>query len=85
MDGSPVVVGNRVFVGSADGRLYGLNVPTGELFWQFEAGGAIVASPAVAGQRLVVGNDAGDLYCFGAKRRDNSAGSKEAKGGDEQH
>ena len=39
IDGSPVVVGDRVFVGSADGRLYELSVKTGEKLWQFEAGG----------------------------------------------
>ena len=41
---------------------------TGKKLWQFEAGGAVVASPAVADGRLVIGNDAGDLYCFGAKK-----------------
>ena len=61
------MVGNSVFVGSADGRLYRLGLKDGEQQWSFEAGGAIVASPAVADGRLVIGNDSGQLYCFGAK------------------
>ena len=66
--GRPVVVGGRVFVGSADGRLYAVDLKTGRERWRFEAGGHIIASPAVAAGRLVIGTDAGELYCFGAKR-----------------
>ena len=69
MDGSPVVVGGRVFVGSADGRLYALDLSSGQQVWSYEAGGSILASPAVAAGRLVIGTDDGDLYCFGAKGR----------------
>jgi outer membrane protein assembly factor BamB len=62
-----VIVGDRVFVGSADGRIYAIDGKTGKERWRFEAGGALVASPAVAAGRLVIGTDAGDLYCFGSK------------------
>ena len=62
-----MVVGDRVFVGSGDGRVYAIDVKTGTKRWHFEAGGAVVASPAVADGRLVIGNDSGQLYCFGAK------------------
>ena len=30
VDSSPVIVGNRVFAGAADGRLYGLNLKDGK-------------------------------------------------------
>ena len=65
VDSSPVVVGNRVFFGSQDGRIYGLDRRSGKEVWRYEAGGKIVASPAVAGGRLVIGSDSGHLYCFG--------------------
>ena len=58
---------DRIFIGSGDGRLYAIQLKTGKQLWRFEAGGAIVGSPAVAGGRLVIGTDAGDLYCLGAK------------------
>ena len=67
VDSSPVVVGNRVFVGAGDGRLYALDRAKGEKLWEYEAGGHFVASPAVAAGRLVIGNTDTTLYCFGAK------------------
>ena len=56
VDSCPVVVGERVFVGSGDGRLYALDRKTGEKTWNYEAGGQFTASPAVAAGRLVIGN-----------------------------
>ena len=67
MDSSPVIVGRRAFVGSADGRLYAVDIKTGKEVWRFECGGDVIASPAVAAGRLVIGNDSGTLYCFGTK------------------
>jgi outer membrane protein assembly factor BamB len=69
VDRSPVVVENRVFIGSADGRLYALDLKTGREVWRFEAGGAISASPAVGEHCLVVGTEDGAVYCFGEKPR----------------
>ncbi|HEY1065573.1 MAG TPA: PQQ-binding-like beta-propeller repeat protein, partial [Pirellulales bacterium] len=67
IDGSPVIVGDRAYIGSDDGRLYGLSVATGEKVWEYEAGGKFASSPAVVDGRLVIGNDDGKLYCFGAR------------------
>ena len=64
----PVIVDDRVFVGSADGRIYGLDLKTGEKVWSYDAGAAFSASPAVAQGRLVIGNEEGVLYCFGNKQ-----------------
>jgi outer membrane protein assembly factor BamB len=67
VDSSPVVVGERVYLGSADGRLYGLELATGKKLWEYEAGGSFVASPAVAAGKLVIANQDGTVYCFGKK------------------
>ena len=67
VDSSPVIVGSRVLVGSDDGNVYGLDCKTGQVVWQFRAGGRVCALPAVAAGRLVIGNTAGELYCFGQK------------------
>jgi outer membrane protein assembly factor BamB len=56
-----------VFIGSGDGRLYALDLPTGKVVESFEAGAGITASPAIAAGRLVVGAVDGRLYCFGRK------------------
>ena len=67
VDGSPVVVGDRVFIGSADGRLYGFDLK-GNKVWEYEAGSQFTASPAVADDRLVIGNTDGTLFCFGRSK-----------------
>ncbi|MBK8266998.1 MAG: PQQ-binding-like beta-propeller repeat protein [Planctomycetes bacterium] len=60
---------DRVFVGSGDGHLYGLELRTGKVVWDYESGSAFSASPAVGGGRLVIGDEDGTVYCFGAKKK----------------
>jgi outer membrane protein assembly factor BamB len=52
-------------VGSSDGRFYVIDAATGKGLWEFEAGGAITASPAIADGKVVIGTTDGILYCFG--------------------
>ena len=40
---------------------------TGEVKWEYDAGGSFTASPAVVDGRIILGNGDGTLYCFGAK------------------
>ena len=68
VDSSPVIVGNRVVVGSDEGRLYMLDVKTGDNVWEYELGGSLGASPAVADGKLVIGSDDGTVFCFGKKK-----------------
>lgn len=68
VDGSPVIVGQRVFVGSQDGRLYAIDLKSGEKVWEYQAGGRFTASPAVAAGRLVIANENGIVYCFGKSK-----------------
>ena len=65
VDASPVIVGERVFIGAE--ALIALDLATGAEVWRFETGAEIVASPAVARGRLVIGATDGAIYCFGAK------------------
>ncbi len=67
VDSSPVVVGNRVFFGSADGRIDALDRTTGKKVWEYEAGGSFSGGAAVAANRLLIASDDGILYCFGVK------------------
>jgi outer membrane protein assembly factor BamB len=65
VDSSPAIAGDRVLVGSGDGRLYVFDLASGKKLWEFEAGSALSASPAVAAGRVVIGAADGRLYCFG--------------------
>ncbi len=65
VDSSPAIAGDRVVVGSGDGKLYVLDLATGKKVWEFEAGAGFTASPAVAGGRIVIGDTDGRIYAFG--------------------
>lgn len=66
IDSSPAVSGGIAYIGSNDGRIYGLDVKTGAKVWEYEAGSAVSSSPAIAGGKLVVGSVDGRLLCFGS-------------------
>ena len=65
VDSSPIICGEKVIVGSGDGRLYMLRLSDGSKLWSFEIGQAISSSPAVVGNIIVVGCDDGYVYAFG--------------------
>jgi outer membrane protein assembly factor BamB len=68
VDSSPVVVGDRVFVGSLDGTLYVIDLVQGAVRKKFELGKkGITASPAVAENCLVIGTLDDEVVCLGAK------------------
>ena len=67
----PVVTGNRVFVGSADGTVYSLDTSTGCVHWAVEVAAMVRTAVAIgeAGGRTMalVGDSAGFLYGFDAE------------------
>ncbi len=67
VNSSPVVVGDRVFVGSKDGFLYEVTLADGKLIEKYPVGRGISASPAVGEGCLVLGAEGNDgsLVCFG--------------------
>jgi outer membrane protein assembly factor BamB len=67
VDSSPVLAGDRVYVGSDDGSLLVLRLEDGEELEKFEAGGANTASPAIVSEALVIGTEDGDVYCLGSR------------------
>ncbi len=62
---SPTVVGNVVYIGSADGNVYALDTGTGVPVWTFQTGNAIIATPAVAGGVVYIGSSS-TLYALNA-------------------
>ena len=67
MDSSPAVSGDKVIVGSGDGRLYMLRLADGKEVWAYEIGHPIASSPAVAQGVVVIGCDDGTVYAFGGR------------------
>jgi outer membrane protein assembly factor BamB len=65
VDSTPPIAGNRVVVGGGDGKVYVLDLASGKLVWEFEAGAGFTASPAVAAGRIVIGDADGRLYAIG--------------------
>jgi outer membrane protein assembly factor BamB len=66
VDGSAVIVGDRIIVGSYDKKLYILD-RQGKKVADFELDGAVMGSAAVADGRVVIGTEKGTVYCLGAK------------------
>ena len=65
VESSPAIAGDRVYIGSNDGKFYVLSLGTGAKVWEFTAGAAFSASPAIANGKIVIGAQDGKLYCFG--------------------
>ena len=64
VESSPVVCGDKVFVGSEDGRLYMVSLGGGKELWSYEIGQPITSSPAVVENKVVIGCDDGAIYAF---------------------
>lgn len=68
IDSSPVIAGDRGYVGSLDGNLYVIDLTSGWQLQKIELDGPVTGSPAVVAGRLLVGTQKGTLYCFGEKK-----------------
>lgn len=67
VDGSPLILGNKVLAGSFDGNLYVLELATGKLTQKLDLGGELAASPVFAGNSIYIGNTKGVFYCLRAE------------------
>jgi eukaryotic-like serine/threonine-protein kinase len=65
VDSSAAIAGGRVFVGSNDGRVYGLDLASGKKVWEYEAASPVTSSPAIAKGKVVVATADGQVICFG--------------------
>jgi outer membrane protein assembly factor BamB len=64
---SPVVVGNRLYVGDWLGHVYALDKRSGRIVWTATTGGAVKAGIAVSGNQVYAGSYDGHLYAFDAR------------------
>jgi outer membrane protein assembly factor BamB len=61
---SPVVAGDYVYVGAANGYLYALDTATGTCVWQHNLKVPLAAPPAISGNGLWIGGCDGFVYAF---------------------
>ena len=61
---SPVVAGDCVYVGAANGYLYALDTATGTCVWQYDLKVPLAAPPTISGNGLWVGGCDGFVYAF---------------------
>jgi outer membrane protein assembly factor BamB len=64
---SPVIVGNRLYVGDWQGNVYAIDARTGQIEWTAHTNGAVKGGVAVSGNRLYVGSYDGHVYAFDAR------------------
>lgn len=66
-ESSPVVVGNSVYFGCEDGKLYSVSTVNGNIRWATQLSGPVKAAPAYYGGRLYVGDYGGSMNALDAK------------------
>ena len=64
---SAAIVGDRVFIGSADSNIVCLALASGSKLWSFQAGGPVEASPLILDERVYIGDVNTNFYCLDAK------------------
>jgi outer membrane protein assembly factor BamB len=67
IESSPLLRGNRIFVGSWDHNVYALNARNGRKIWSFQADDQVNTSAAYWRGRIFIGSDGGTLYALSAK------------------
>jgi outer membrane protein assembly factor BamB len=68
-ESSPLLVGDRLYVGDWNGDVWAFDADNGRLLWKKHVGGAIKGAIASAGGRLYVGSYDGHLYCLSTSGR----------------
>jgi outer membrane protein assembly factor BamB len=63
-ESSPLLLGDRLYVGDWNGDVWALDARTGKTIWRFATGGPIKGAVSSAGDRLYVGSYDGHLYCL---------------------
>jgi outer membrane protein assembly factor BamB len=67
-ESSPLLVGNRLYTGDWDGRVWALDARSGRTIWRSRQLGPIKGAIASAAGHLFVGSYDGHVYCFGAQK-----------------
>lgn len=64
---SAAIVGNRVYIGSGDEKLYALKLEDGSKIWEFKTQGSVESSPLVLDGKVYFGSEDSSLYAVDAR------------------
>lgn len=67
-ESSPLLVGNRLYTGDWNGRVWAVDARTGRTIWRYGGLGPVKGGIAFSDGRLYVGSYDGHLYCLGAQK-----------------
>jgi outer membrane protein assembly factor BamB len=67
-ESSPLIVGNRLYIGDWDGTVWALDARTGRTIWRYRTGGPLKGALAYNAGRIYAGSYDGRLYCLGAPK-----------------
>lgn len=65
VEGSALIVGERIYVGDSVGNFMVLGLKDGNLIQNIELSGGITSAPCLSGNRLFVATQEGIVYCLG--------------------
>jgi len=64
---SPVVASNRVYISKVDAHtVYAIDAATGDILWNYTAGGRVDSPPSIYKGRVLFGSADGHIYCLRA-------------------
>jgi len=63
---SPIIVENRLYIGSDNGNVYCINTENGSEIWRYHTAQAVESTPAYSGEKIYVGSSDQYLYCLDA-------------------
>lgn len=66
-EGTAAIVDGVVYIGDLDGKLFALDLATGDKKWEFKTEAGFNASPAVRDGLVYIGDIDGKFYCLTAK------------------
>ena len=61
---TPVVAGDKIFVGNEEGKFVSMDLKTGKILWEFDTEDIIEGTACIAGSYVIFGSGDGFLYCM---------------------
>src|SRR4029077_10111221 len=64
---SPILAGDRLYIGSGAGKMFAVDPQSGRVAWSFDAGSRIRSTPALTPEKVVFGTMDGHVIALNAR------------------